>query len=51
MKNSCTLAAALASTTTLAMSSPTSGLEKMMTDKIMNYVGLNEETTSVDMAG
>ena len=51
MKNSCILAAALASTTTLAMASPTSGLEKMMTDKIMSYAGLNEETTSVDIAG
>ena len=47
MKNSFILGAALASTTAFA----TSSLEKMMTDKLMNFAGLNEETTSVDFAG
>ena len=41
------LAAALASTAVNAGS----GLEQMLTDKLMDYAGLSEETDKVDLAG
>ena len=47
MKNSFMVVAALACT----QASATSGLEQIVTDKIMNYAGLSNKITSVDLAG